>query len=126
MFEIKVSAHFAAAHWLRDYEGPCAFMHGHTWRVEAAVTGAELGPGHLLIDFHDLKEMLNRAVEPFDHACLNDTEPFVESSPTSENIARYLYHRLEVELGRRAPGVDLSWVSVSESPETRVVYREEG
>lgn len=124
VFEIKVRAHFDAAHYLREYDGPCSRMHGHTWRVEAAVEGSELGPGELLIDFHDLGELLEKVVAPFDHACLNDMEPFKESSPTSENVARLIYGELQTLLGSRFPTVSLAWVSVSESPDTQVRYRE--
>lgn len=124
MYEIKVSTRFDAAHFLRNYEGPCARMHGHTWRVEAAVVGEELGPGQLLIDFHDLGELLREVIAPFDHCCLNEMDPFLELSPTSENIARFIYGRLEERLRELPPGVRLSWVGVSESPDTGAVYRE--
>jgi 6-pyruvoyltetrahydropterin/6-carboxytetrahydropterin synthase len=125
VYEIKANAHFDAAHYLRDYEGPCARMHGHTWEVEAAVSGAQLGPGQMVIDFHDLRKVLQEVIAPFDHRCLNETEPFVELSPTSENIARYIYSELESRLRQLPPGAMLAWVGVSESPNTGVVYREE-
>lgn len=126
MYEINVGAHFDAAHYLPGYRGPCSRMHGHTWRVEAAVAGCELGRGQLLIDFHDLKGLLEEVVAPFDHRCLNEVNPFTELSPTSENIARFIYGRLEERLRELTPEVRLAWVAVSESPDTRVVYREEG
>jgi len=125
LYEIKVSAHFDAAHFLRDYEGPCARMHGHTWRVEAAVAGEELGRGQLLVDFHHLRSLLREVVSAFDHRCLNELEPFTELSPTSENIARVVFRRLGEKLEGLPPGARLSWVSVAESPDTAVVYREE-
>jgi 6-pyruvoyltetrahydropterin/6-carboxytetrahydropterin synthase len=125
VFEISASAHFDAAHFLRDYDGPCARMHGHSFRVEAALEGSRLGPSRLLVDFHDLKRLLEEVIEPFDHHCLNEVQPFTEQSPTSENIARFVYLSLTEKLQQLPPGVRLSWVSVSESPETRAVYREE-
>jgi len=125
LYEIKVGAHFDAAHYLRDYQGPCSRMHGHTWRVEAAVSGGELGPGQLVIDFHDLKALLEEVIEPFDHSCLNEVEPFTELSPTSENLARFIYVKLRDGLQEFLPQVRLSWISVSESPDTQVVYSEE-
>ncbi len=125
IFEISASAHFDAAHLLRDYEGPCARMHGHSFRVEAALAGSRLGPAQLLVDFHDLRHMLEEVIEPFDHRCLNEIEPFTRESPTSENIARFIFESLAQKLSRLPPGISLAWVSVSESPDTRVVYREE-
>lgn len=125
VFEISASAHFDAAHLLRGYEGPCARMHGHSFRVEASLAGSHLGDAQLLVDFHDLKRLLEEVIEPFDHHCLNEVPPFTEQSPTSENIARFIYESLAALLPRLPEGVHLAWVSVSESPDTRVVYREE-
>lgn len=125
VFEISASAHFNAAHMLRDYDGPCARMHGHNFRVEAALAGSRLGPSHLLVDFHDLGRLLQEVVAPFDHRCLNEVEPFTALSPTSENIARFVYESLADRLAELPEGVRLSWVGVSESADTRVVYREE-
>jgi 6-pyruvoyltetrahydropterin/6-carboxytetrahydropterin synthase len=124
-FEISAGTHFDAAHLLRDYDGPCARMHGHGFRVRAALVGSQLGPSHLLVDFHDLKRLLQEITAPFDHRCLNEVEPFTEISPTSENIARFVYRSLQERLPELPPGVRLAWVSVSESPDTEVVYREE-
>jgi 6-pyruvoyltetrahydropterin/6-carboxytetrahydropterin synthase len=124
-FEISASAHFDAAHMLRDYDGPCARMHGHNFMVQAALAGSQLGPSHLLVDFHDLKRLLEEIIAPLDHRCLNEVEPFTELSPTSENIARFIYRSLAERLPQLPPGVRLAWVSVSESTDTRVIYREE-
>lgn len=124
-FEITACVHFDAAHWLPGYSGPCARLHGHRWRVEAAVTGSELGEDGILIDFLDLKEKLKEIVSSFDHRCLNELDPFTGISPTSENLARFIYDELKVKLGNLERGARLDWVGVSESPDTRVVYREE-
>lgn len=124
MYEICVAVSFHAAHFLREYEGKCAHLHGHTWRVKAAVSGDSLSHAGMVMDFHDLKALLEKTVALLDHACLNDLEPFDHASPTSENIARHVYGALKEGLGSSAPGVRLSWVSVSESPDTEVIYRE--
>lgn len=123
-FEITASVHFDAAHRLPGYRGPCARMHGHRWRVEAAVTGAQLDESGILLDFLELKGWLQDIVSAFDHRCLNEVEPFTEISPTSENLARYVFGELAGRVEQKAGAVRLSWVSISESPETRVVYRE--
>lgn len=126
LYEIRVKAHFDAAHYLLNYEGPCANMHGHTWRVEAAVVGSQLGRADLLIDFHDLRDLLKQIIAPFDHGCLNDLEPFRDLSPTSENIAHFIHDELRERLSGFSGKITLAWISVSESAETMVVYREEG
>ncbi len=122
-YEVIVGTHFDAAHWLPDYPGPCARLHGHRWRVEAAVRGGEPGDSGMVIDFMQLKAWLREIASVFDHRCLNEIEPFTAMPPTSENLARHLFHALAARIEAAGAGVRLSWVSVAESPDTRVVYR---
>lgn len=122
MYEISVSTTFDAAHFLRDYVGKCSRMHGHTWTVEATLAGEQLGPDHLLIDFLDIKAVLSRLLDKYDHACLNESAPFDKLSPTSENLARVLFEKLEAEIRSMERDVRLVSVRVSESPNTGVTY----
>lgn len=122
-FEVTAAVHFDAAHRLPGYQGPCARLHGHRWRVEAAVKGLLLDDTGILLDFMALKGWLQDIVSAFDHRCLNDVEPFNTVPPTSENLARHIYEELAGRVAEGAGAVRLSWVSVSESPDTRVVYR---
>lgn len=122
MYEIRVAGNFDAAHYLRGYKGPCAAMHGHTWKVEICLAGKELGEGELLIDFHDVKKMLDQVIALYDHFCLNERPPFDELSPTSENIARVIFDRMAERLAEFASHVRLAWVRVAESPFTSCTY----
>ncbi len=126
MYLVKVEESFDAAHWLRDYEGDCARLHGHHWTVETSIAAEELGRGGLLVDFVDVKRLLRDALGALDHRCINDVPPFDRLSPTSENLARYLYEELAKGLAQVAPGLCLKEVRVSESRETAVIYRPGG
>jgi len=42
MYELMVESKFSAAHQLRGYQGQCEKLHGHNWRVTAAVTAERL------------------------------------------------------------------------------------
>ena len=37
MFELKTSASFDSAHFLSGYQGKCANLHGHRWKIEVTV-----------------------------------------------------------------------------------------
>lgn len=128
MFELSVRARFAAAHFLRDYSGPCAQLHGHTWTVEVAVKGKEIGQNGMLIDFQELKSALKKITGELDHRNLNDLKFFGESgvNPTAENLARHIFLRLKNELTFTEGGVDVSLVRVWESPDAWASYREDG
>jgi len=71
--------------------------------VEVAVTAKELDKAGLGIDFKILKAETNILLKTLDHKYLNELTPFVELSPSSENIARYLYY----ELGRKFNNVNI-------------------
>ena len=74
---------FAAAHYLPDYDGQCANLHGHTWKVEFQFQYDRVGPIGIAYDFKPLKEKL-KAILP-DHSCLND----ILQRPTAENLVMY-------------------------------------
>ena len=74
MFEVRVEADFAAAHYLRDYHGKCERLHGHNYRVLAHARGEELDEGGMLLDFTILKKTLKNVCAELDHTNLNDNE----------------------------------------------------
>jgi len=94
MYELTVKMSFSAAHSLRDYDGPCANVHGHNWGVEVVVSGHELLPNGMLVDFGDIKKATSEVLSLFDHANLNEVAPFDKLNPTSENLARWVYEQV--------------------------------
>jgi 6-pyruvoyltetrahydropterin/6-carboxytetrahydropterin synthase len=94
MYRLLIRTSFAAAHCLINYQGDCENLHGHNWKVEVAVTAKELDRAGLGIDFKILKAETNSFLKTLDHKYLNELTPFAEISPSSENIARYLYFEL--------------------------------
>ena len=94
MFRLMIRTSFAAAHCLIHYQGDCENLHGHNWKVEVAATARELDKAGLGIDFKILKAETNSFLKSLDHKYLNELPPFLELSPSSENIARYLYFEL--------------------------------
>jgi 6-pyruvoyltetrahydropterin/6-carboxytetrahydropterin synthase len=112
--KLIVKEAFDAAHQLRDYEGPCATMHGHTWVVDVVLVPAvgSVTPG-LSIDFKLAREMV-RAELP-DHRTLNAVYAF---NPTAENLAVEFGERLT----RRFSGMaTVESVTVWESPKAAAV-----
>lgn len=120
MYELMVKTHFDAAHALPGYPGKCKVLHGHTWRVEVTVTGETLNNIELLIDFADLKDLVDNVLERFDHKYLNEIQPFDRLSPTGENLAHYLFEEIKKEL---PTGISLKQVSVWESESACITYK---
>ncbi|OPY52163.1 MAG: Dihydroneopterin monophosphate aldolase [Methanosaeta sp. PtaU1.Bin060] len=84
---------FDAAHSLPGYEGKCANLHGHTYRVEMVIEGP-VGEDGFVMDFYRLKNILKAALHDLDHRCLNDLLP----NPTAENIAEMISKSLKRDL----------------------------
>jgi 6-pyruvoyltetrahydropterin/6-carboxytetrahydropterin synthase len=120
MYRLKVSAGFAAAHYLREYKGKCENLHGHNWKVEATVSSPTLDGCGMVIDFGELKRILGELVAGLDHRCLNEHPDFQVMNPTSENLARYLAGALAAALAGRPLRVDS--VAVEETAGSIAVY----
>lgn len=119
-YELSVKDHFDAAHILRGYPGECSMLHGHTWDVEATVSGEQLDAIGILYDFKQLKDDLREILGDYDHAFLDDVPPFDELNPTAENLARVIWERLSEKAGG---SVTVSEIAVWESPVAKIVYR---
>ena len=113
MFEVRVTADFAAAHFLKDYNGKCENLHGHNYKVYAHVRGPKLNEGGMLMDFSKLKSALREVCKQLDHSNLNDLTVF-DQNPSAERIAMYIYNGV-VELLKKE-GQDLSYAPGKEDP----------
>jgi 6-pyruvoyltetrahydropterin/6-carboxytetrahydropterin synthase len=78
-------------------EGANPNGHGHNYVVEVTVEGEPDPVTGMVVDLKDLKEMIEReVVEPMDHRFLNyEVPPFDKVVPTTENVAREIWRRLE-------------------------------
>jgi len=120
MYELTVKSEFSAAHALRGYEGNCANVHGHNWSVELTVRSETLTPIGLAVDFRELKSVLRETLVELDHRNLNEIPPFDQLSPSSENIAKWLFDRMAPAVERLAG--QLAAVRVAENDNCSVSY----
>ena len=84
-----------AAHRLPNVpEGhKCARLHGHSFRIEIHISGAVGRDSGWVMDFADLKQAFQPLFDQLDHHCLNDIDGL--ENPTSENLARWIWDRLQ-------------------------------
>jgi 6-pyruvoyltetrahydropterin/6-carboxytetrahydropterin synthase len=100
--------------------------HGHNYVVEVTVEGQPDPVTGMVFDLRELKEILNQeVVEPMDHRFLNrEVPPFDAVVPTTENIAREIWKRLDGRVARE--GVRLRNVRLYETADLYVDYGGEG
>ena len=120
MYEITVESSFSAAHRLKNYQGPCEKLHGHNWLVRAQVRCETLDAAGLGIDFRVLRGHLRKILNEFDHSDLNLVLDPLGINPSSENIARYIFEKLEKELSLWSGRV--TKVEVFETPGSCAAY----
>lgn len=118
MLRVTKIFRFETAHAIYGYEGSCRNIHGHSYVLHVTVQHAKPQEGYLpppgfVIDFKDLKRVVNRVVvERFDH-CIILSEAYVAAhpelkslpnidlwavEPTAENILLYVKDALENQL----------------------------
>lgn len=74
----------------------CSRLHGHSFRVEVHLTGEVESESGWVQDFADISAAFAPIEKRLDHSYLNEI-PGLEN-PTSENLARWIWHELSSEL----------------------------
>lgn len=123
MFEVRVEADFAAAHFLNDFHGKCERLHGHNYQVFAHARGEKLDAGGMLLDFGILKKELRSICKELDHSHLNENA-FFKNNPSAERIALYIFQKLEEKLKNYSDEIAslLFAIDVFETPTSRARY----
>ena len=130
--ELTTSYTFDAAHRIRGHPGKCAYLHGHTYRLEVTVSAQRLDPLGMVMDFDDLREIVRKAVlDSWDHATLlaaddplgpaiaavqaeaPDRVVRLGGQPTAEVMTREAWSFIARAL---PPGIDLERVAIRETP----------
>ena len=119
MFEVCVEHTFSAGHALRNYHGETEPVHGHNFRVQVGIEGADLDENGLLYDFVELKNRLRATSDYFDHRFINDLKPFDRINPSAENLARFICDEIQRDLKDAA----VSFVKVWETETACAIYR---
>jgi 6-pyruvoyltetrahydropterin/6-carboxytetrahydropterin synthase len=91
---------FSAAHAIRGHTRGCENLHGHNYRVRVHLSAERLDELGMVLDFADVKAMMQEILGPFDHRVINDIPPFDERNTTAELFSLYVYEEVERRLGR--------------------------
>ena len=113
MLSITKIFHFEAAHTISCYHGQCKNIHGHSYELHVTITGEELNDSNMLIDFKELKKIVELNVtNDFDHALilkasdenlsnyktLNTKIHWLNAEPTAEFLIMEISRRISSNL----------------------------
>lgn len=124
---------FDSAHFLTEYVGKCANLHGHTYMLEIGVTSDVLHKGFVM-DFGVVKDIINPYIEMMDHNMLNEISTQTKwgdkaknfpTKTTAENMVVWLYHELVFEFAKYDSLVSLSLIRLWETPTSYAEWRAE-
>ena len=113
------------SHRLLHYQGKCANLHGHRWKIEVWMEGEPDPATQIVIDYSIIKKI----VEKYDHQIiLNKDDPMVPGiaefhpvittpgDPTSELIACLIRDDLELACREQRISAKVMKIRVWESP----------
>ncbi len=113
MFTVSVETHFWASHQLTLPDGSKEPPHRHNWSVTVDVSTEALNSMGLVMDFRQLKAMVDKTIAEFDNTALDKIGHFQRNNSSAENVAGYIYEKLEPKLPQ---GVKLEAIRVVEEP----------
>ena len=113
MFTISVETHFRASHQLALPDGSKERAHRHNWLVTADVSSETMNPLGVVMDFQQLKAMVDDIVAELENAPLDKLDYFQRNNPSAENVAKYIYENLEPKLPK---AIELQSVKIEEEP----------
>jgi 6-pyruvoyltetrahydropterin/6-carboxytetrahydropterin synthase len=121
-YTLNVTSEFSAAHSVRGYEGRCARVHGHNYKIAIEVKATALDNLGFVIDYYAVKKVLQGVIEKLDHYNINDIKPFDVLNPTAENIAAWFYKSLAAQLNDEQ--ISVVAVTLFETEDFSVRYTE--
>ena len=93
----------------------CRRLHGHSFLVKVVVTGEPGDESGWVMDFTDIKSAFQPIFDALDHRYLNEIAGL--ENPTSENLARWIWVRLQPDLPA------LSAIEIRETCTSGCVYK---
>jgi len=108
MFTVEKTFRIPMGHRLSKHKGLCKNFHGHNFVIKVKVGSKELDENDMVIDFSDLKKLVNEILDAFDHSTiLNINDPakeqffdlgyriwLLDSDPTAEAFCKHLFHEI--------------------------------
>ncbi|URZ14277.1 6-carboxytetrahydropterin synthase QueD [Clostridium felsineum] len=135
MYIVKIENSFDSAHFLSNYDGKCANIHGHRWKIEVEIQAKTL-INDMVEDFTILKKKIKEVIDFYDHALIIEKNTLRELTyncliedgfriielpfrPTAENFSKFFFDEIE------RLNYDVRKITVYETPNNSASYVKE-
>ena len=136
MYTIEKTFKIPMGHRLSKHKGLCKNFHGHNFVIKVEVGSDILDSNDMVMDFSDIKKVVNHILEKFDHTMLlNKNDPmkdqfFVldfrnwlfECDPTAEVLCKYFFDEISIALSAIRPYAKVLSVSIWENDDSKAKY----
>lgn len=135
MYRVERRFTFPMGHRLSKHKGACSNFHGHNIVLLVGVESIVLNSNDMVIDFSDLKKIVEPLIKGWDHSLILNTKDFNEMKdfklfkkvlyfnfdPTAEKLSEYLFQHIKRSLPR---GIKLEYVKFYENENSMATYSE--
>ena len=139
MYYVEKIFRIPIGHRLSKHIGNCFNPHGHNISIEVKIKSEKLNQNDMVIDFSDLKKIVNdHIINPMDHClilnnndkteiklCDSDREfkiMKINGDPTAENLSKLIFESLEDHFHRDYPELILCSVKIWENEDSAASY----
>ena len=139
MYRISKEFKFSMGHRLSCHEGLCKNFHGHNYTVVVGIKSQKLNLNGMVLDFSDLKGIVNHYFKKYDHALMINNSDLgtvnrmkaalpelkvvvVPYEPTAENMARDIFEYVAGEVAKYVNDVTMDFVTVYETDTSQATY----
>ncbi len=135
MYKVEKRFTLSIGHRLSKHSGLCKNIHGHNLNILVGVKRERLNLNDMVIDFSDLKDLVNDVLQDWDHALLLGADDYkltalIESDakvrsfpfdPTAERLGEVLFFRLR-DILKEDFNVELEYVTICENENSKATY----
>lgn len=116
MFTVTIESCFWASHQILLPDGSKEKSHAHNWKIAATIQSQNLDDSQTVLDFHILKDLLNRTWEQI----INHNNALPDNA-SAEMVAKYVYEILKPMLKNN---IQLESITATEQPGCSAKYHE--
>ena len=123
MYEISIIKNLIAQHYLENEEGFESKRHSHHYKIEVILSGDKLNTNGYLVNFIEVEEIIDDAIEYFRDKTLNEIAEFTDINPSLENFSKIFCKRFITKLN--SANINSVRIKIWESDNAWALYQEE-